>query len=71
VTTNVTAKLVTFLHKTNHICTVVSHTCSCYTLIVSSQWPVLQYTTSDYYKNHWYHTGWNVGQKQLTTFRGL
>jgi len=29
VTTNVTAKPVTFLHETNHCCTVVSHTCSC------------------------------------------
>jgi len=33
-TTNVTAKPVTFLNKTNHGCSVVSHTCSCSTLIV-------------------------------------
>jgi len=26
---------------------------------------------SEYYKNHWYRAGWNVGQKQLTTFRGF
>jgi len=29
VTTNVTAKPVTFLHETDHGCTVVSHTSSC------------------------------------------
>jgi len=29
VTTNVTAKPVTFLHETNHGYTVASHTCSC------------------------------------------
>jgi len=29
VTTNVTAKPVTFLQETNHSCTVVYHTCSC------------------------------------------
>jgi len=29
VTTNVTAKPVTYLHETNHGCTVVSHACSC------------------------------------------
>jgi len=29
VTTNVTAKPVTFLHETNHGYTVVSHSCSC------------------------------------------
>jgi len=28
-TTNVAAKPVTFLHKTNHCYTVVCHTCSC------------------------------------------
>jgi len=28
-TTNITAKPVTFLYKTNHGCTVVPHTCSC------------------------------------------
>jgi len=31
VTNNVTAKPVTFLHETNHGCTVVSYTCSCST----------------------------------------
>jgi len=35
VTTNVTAKPVTFLHGTNHYCTVVSHTCSCNTFTVT------------------------------------
>jgi len=35
VTTNVAAKPLTFLHGTNHGCTVVSHMCSCKTLIVS------------------------------------
>jgi len=35
VTTNVTAKPVTFLHETNHGCTVVSHMCSCNTLTVT------------------------------------
>jgi len=29
VTTNITAKPATFLHETNHGCTVVSHACSC------------------------------------------
>jgi len=29
VTTSVAAKAVTFLHETNHGCTVISHTCSC------------------------------------------
>jgi len=29
VATNVRAKPVTFLHKINHCCTVISHTCSC------------------------------------------
>jgi len=33
VTTNVTAKSVTFLHRTNYGCTVVSRMCSCNTLI--------------------------------------
>jgi len=32
VTTNVTAKPVTFLHGTNYGCTVVSHMYSCITL---------------------------------------
>jgi len=35
VTTNVTAKPVTFLHGTSHGCTVVSHMCSCNTLTVT------------------------------------
>ena len=35
VTTNVTAKPVTFLHGTNHGCTVVCHMCSCNTLTVT------------------------------------
>jgi len=35
VTTNVTAKPVTFLHGTNHGCTVVSHMCSCITFTVT------------------------------------
>jgi len=35
VTTNVTAKPVTFLHETNHGCTVVSHMCSCNTPTVT------------------------------------
>jgi len=39
VTTNVTAKPVTFLHETDHGYIVVSHTCSCQTLMVSRQWP--------------------------------
>jgi len=34
-TTNVTTKLVTFLHGTNHGCTVVSHMWSCNTLTVT------------------------------------
>jgi len=34
-TTNVIAKPVAFLHKTNHGCTVVPHMCNCKTLIVS------------------------------------
>jgi len=42
VTTNVTAKPVTFLHEANHGYAVVSHTCSCWTLIVSTKWPFLQ-----------------------------
>jgi len=29
VTTNFAAKPVTFVHETNHGCSVVSHTCSC------------------------------------------
>jgi len=33
------------LRETNHGCTVVSHRCSCWTLIVSRQWPLLQYNT--------------------------
>ena len=33
--TNVTAKPFTFLRKTNNVCTVVSHTCSCNTLTVT------------------------------------
>jgi len=47
VTTNVTAKSATFLHETNHGCTVVSY-----------------FLTA-------YHTGENVGQKQLNIFHGL
>jgi len=35
VTTNVTAKPVTFLHGTNHGYTAVSHMCSCNTLTVT------------------------------------
>jgi len=35
VTTNVTAKPVTFLLRTNHSCTVISHMCSCNTLTVT------------------------------------
>ena len=35
VTTNFTAKPVTFLRKSNNGCTVVSHTCSCNTLTVT------------------------------------
>ena len=35
VTTNVTAKPDTFLHETNHGCTVVSHMCSCNTPTVT------------------------------------
>jgi len=35
VTTNVTAKPVTFLHGTNHDCTVVSNMCSCNTFTVT------------------------------------
>ena len=35
VTTNVTAKPVTFLHETNNGCTVVSRMCSCNTLTVA------------------------------------
>jgi len=39
-TTNVTAKPVTFLHGTNHDCTVVvSHMCSCNTLAVTRKQP--------------------------------
>ena len=37
VTTNATAKPVTFLHETNHGCAVVSHMCSCKALTVSKQ----------------------------------
>jgi len=37
VTTNVTAKPVTFLHETNQGCTVVCHMCSCKTLTVSKR----------------------------------
>jgi len=35
VTTNVTAKPVTFLDGANHGCTVVSHMCTCNTLTVT------------------------------------
>jgi len=35
VTGNVTAKPVTFLHRTNDGCTVVCHMCSCNTLTVT------------------------------------
>jgi len=38
VKTNVRAKPVTLLHEMNHCCTVISHTCSCETLIVSIQY---------------------------------
>jgi len=39
VTTNVTAKPVTFLHWTNHGCTMVSHMCSGNTLTVTRKSP--------------------------------
>jgi len=35
VTANVRAKPITFLHGTNHAYTVVSHMCSCSTIIVT------------------------------------
>jgi len=38
-TTNVAAKPVTFLHGTNHGCTVVSHMCNCNALAVTRKWP--------------------------------
>jgi len=61
VTTNVTAKPVTFLHGTNHGCTVVSHMCSCNT---PHCYKKITFLTV-------YHTGKNLGQQQLTIFRGL
>jgi len=39
VTTSVTAKPVTFLHETNHGCTVVSYMCSCKPLYVARSKP--------------------------------
>jgi len=59
VTTNVTAKPVTFLHGTNG-CTVVSHMCSCNTLTVQGN----NLSNSIPHRK-------NVGQKQLNIFHGL
>jgi len=70
-TTNVIAKSVTFLHETNHGCGL-SHVqllnSYCFKTMI---FPTVCNQWLGYNKNHWYHTAWNVGQKQLTTFHDL